>query len=164
MRLLLSSLRARLIFLVLLPIIPLVALLVYSVLEHRRLTIAEIQRNALNYANEIANSHAQIVDGARQLLIGLAQLPEVRDHDPLTCDRLFAAVRQRSLLYANLGAVKPNGDIFCSGLPLKAPVNLADRPYFQETLQTRDLAVSGYLIVRISGKETFSVVYLSLDA
>src|SRR3990167_8055874 len=105
MRLLLSSLRYRLIFLVLLCAIPLAGLLLYSVFEHRRLTIAEVERNALNYANEIANSHAQIVDGARQLLIGLSQLPGVRDHDPQSCNRLFTAPLQRSLLYANLGAV-----------------------------------------------------------
>ena len=160
----LASLRSRLITLVLLPIIPLVALLVYSVFEHRRLTIAEVQRNALNYANDIANSQEQIINGARQLLIGLAQLPEVRKHDSRACNTLLASILQRFPLYTTLAAAKPNGDVFCSGPALKQPLNISDRPYFQESLQTSDLAISGYLIGRISGKASLAVAYPSLDA
>ncbi|MBI2999052.1 MAG: PAS domain S-box protein, partial [Deltaproteobacteria bacterium] len=151
------------ILLALLCAIPLAGLLAYSVFEHRRLTIAEVQRAALNYANEIANSHAQIVDGARQLLIGLAQLPEVLDHNPGTCNTRFATILQRLPLYTVLAAAKPNGDVFCSGLPLKQPVNISDRPYFQESMQERDLAVSRYQIGRISGNATIAVSYPSVD-
>src|SRR3990172_1500627 len=160
----LASLRSRLITLVLLPIIPLVALLVYSVFEHRRLTIAEVQRDSLNYANDIANPQEQIINGARQLLIGLAQLPEVRKHDPRACNPLLASILQRFPLYTTLAAAKPNGDVFCSGPALKQPLNISDRPYFQESLQTSDLAIRGYLIGRIGGKASLAVAYPSLDA
>ena len=164
MRILLSSLRSRLIFLILLSAIPLAGLLLYSASEQRRLAVAAVQRDALNYANDIANSQEQIINGARQLLIGLAQLPEVRKHDSRSCSTLFGTILRQFTLYTTLAAAKPNGDVFCSGPALKQPLNISDRPYFQESLQTSDLAISGYLIGRISGKASLAVAYPSLDA
>ena len=159
----LSSLRSRLILLVLLSAIPLLALVLYTGFEHRRMAVTEAQRATLTFANEIADAHAQVLDGARQLLIGLAQLPEVLDHNPGTCNTRFATILRQLPLYTVLAAAKPNGDVFCSGLPLKQPVSISDRPYFQESMQERDLAVSGYQIGRISGKATAAVSYPSVD-
>ncbi|MBI2090011.1 MAG: hypothetical protein HYT78_14950 [Deltaproteobacteria bacterium] len=158
-----SGLRSRLIFLVLLSIVPLIGLLIYTAVEHRQHSIAEAQRNALRLANEIADSHGQIIESARHLLIGLAQLPEVLDHNSRACDTRFATILQRLPHYTVLAAAKSNGDVFCSGLLLKQPVNISDRPYFQESMQERDLAVSGYQIGRISGKATVAVSHPSVD-
>ncbi|MBI2997889.1 MAG: hypothetical protein HYY46_05470, partial [Deltaproteobacteria bacterium] len=160
----LSSLRSRLILLVLLSAIPLLALVLYTGFEHRRMAVTEAQRATLTFANEIADAHAQVLDGARQLLIGLTYLPVVHNHDSRSCNAVFASTLQRFPLYTTLAAATPNGDVFCSGLALKQPLNISDRPYFQESLQTRDLAVSEYLVGRISGKASLAIAYPSLDA
>ncbi len=164
MRLLLSSLRSRLILLVLLCAIPLAGLLLYSAYEQRRLTVAKAAQDALRLALEIAEIHDDIIHGARQLLIGLAYLPVVHNHDSQSCNTLFAALLRQFPIYANLGAAKPNGEVFCSSLPLKQPLNISDQPSFQAALQTRDLAVSGYLIGRISGKPSIVITYPAVDS
>lgn len=160
----LTSLRSRLVFLVLLCAIPLAGLLVYSAYEQRRLTVAKAAQDALRLAREIAQIHDDIIHGARQLLIGLAYLPVVTNHDSQSCNTLFAALLQQFPTYANLGVAKPNGEIFCSSLPLKQPLDISDQPSFQAALQTRDLAVSGYLIGRISGKPSIVITYPSVDS
>ena len=162
MRLLLSSLRSRLILLVLLCAIPLAGLLLYSAYEQRRLTVAKAAQDALRLALEIAEIHDDIIHGARQLLIGLAYLPVVHNHDSQSCNALFAALLRQFPIYANLGAATASGDVFCSSVPLKQPLNISDQPSFQATLQTTDLAVSRYLIGRISGKPSIVIVYPSV--
>ena len=163
MRLLLSSLRSRLIALVLLPIIPLTALLVYSVLEHRRTALAKAEGDTLNLAREISENHTDIIEGARQLLMVLVQLPQVHDYDSPSCNALFSHLHQQFPLYTIVGAAKPNGDVFCSSPASKKPLNLADRPYFQEILKTRALAMSSYQIGRVTGKANIPIAYPSLD-
>ncbi len=163
MRLLPSSLRSRLILLVLLPIIPLIALLLYSVLEQRRAALAKAEGDTLNLAREISENHTDIVEGAHQLLASMAHLPQVHDYDSSSCNALFSRVHQRFPLYTIVGAAKPNGDVFCSSPASKKPVNLADRPYFQEILKIRALVLSGYQIGRVTGKANIPIAYPSLD-
>lgn len=78
-----------------------------------------------------------MIDGARPLLVALAQLPPVRHRDPAACNALFARLLEQYPFYANIGANEPNGDIFCSGLSLVQPVSSADRVWFQRAVATR---------------------------
>src|SRR5207249_2996343 len=74
--------------------------------------------------------------------------------DSAACSALFAGLLQEYPRYANLGAMRLNGDIFCSGLPMTGPINSADRAFFQRALETRAFAVGDYQIGRITGKAT----------
>ena len=158
-----SSLRIRLLLLVLLAVLPALGLMAYEGLEHRRQHAVEVQEEALRLARLVSAEQKRLIEAGHQLLIGLAQLPVVRNHDAPACSALFAGILKRFPPNTNLGAVKPNGDIFCSGIPLSGPVNIADREYFQRVLQTRDFTVSGYLIGRVSGKPILILTYPALD-
>ena len=50
-----------------------------------------------------------------------------------------------------LALVGQNGRVTCASSPALIGVNIADRPYFQHALQSRDFALSDYLIKRVSG-------------
>ena len=47
-------------------------------------------------------------------------------------------------LYSNLGVVASDGNVLCSAIPLKEPVSVADSPWFQQAMKTRDFAVGEY--------------------
>lgn len=146
-----SSLRVRLLLPVLLAIVSAAGLLLYSALEDRRKDIIEAQEHALRLARLAASAHEQVIQGARQLLFGLVRLPEVRRGEPAACSAFFAGLLQQYPLYANLGTMRPNGDAFCSAVPLTRPVNAADMAWFQRVLRSRGFAVGGYQIGRITG-------------
>jgi len=84
-RLFLSSLRARLLLLVLLAIIPALGLILYTASAQRRTAAVEVEENALRLAQFAAANQGRASEGARQLLIALAQLPEVREGDSAEC-------------------------------------------------------------------------------
>jgi signal transduction histidine kinase len=76
---------------------------------------------------------------------------------------LFEDLLHQHPIYANFGAIRSNGEVFCSGLPLAGPVNLADRLYFRRALETRAFAVGEYQVGRITGKATVNLGYPIFD-
>jgi len=162
-RLSFSSLRVRLLLLVLLAIIPALGLILYTASEQRRLAATNVQEGALRLARLASSDQGRLIDGARQLLIGLAQLREVRHHNSRACRAFFADLLKQYPLYANLGAVKPDGDVFCSALPFRGRINVADRTYFRRAVETRDFAIGEYQIGRVTGKATVNFGYPVLD-
>jgi len=153
------SLRARLILLVLLAIIPALGLILYTGLEQRRLATEEIQETAQRLARLVSNDQARIIQGTRQLLVGLSELPEVRTQNHRFCSALFADLLKLHSPYANLGAVEPNGKLFCSALPMTESVNVAPRAWFQGAIQTHDFSAGEYQINHVSRKATINFGY-----
>lgn len=56
-----------------------------------------------------------------------------------------------------------DGNVFCSGIPLIGPINIADRLYFQRAVSLRSLALGEYQIGRLTGKATVNLGYPVLD-
>jgi signal transduction histidine kinase/HAMP domain-containing protein len=159
-----SSLRVRLMLLVLLSIFPTMALLFYNVAEERRHAAFVAQESALRVAREVASDHQQLIDGARQLLMGLSQVPAIRTLDAEACSTLFADILRKFSGYTNLAVVTPTGSMVCSGLPFRGPINIADRPYFQETLNQRGFTGSEYSTDPVTGKASIAIGYPVFDA
>ena len=67
-----SSLRVRLLVLVLLAIVPLLGLILYNAAERRALAADRAHTDALQIARLAASNQAQFIEQARQVLIGLA--------------------------------------------------------------------------------------------
>ncbi|MBI2879355.1 MAG: response regulator [Candidatus Rokubacteria bacterium] len=162
-RSLLSSLRARLLALVLVALLPMAGLILSSALERRRAAATEVGESVLRLTRLATANHARVLEGARQLLVGLAHLPEVRERKGEACGPLFAALLPHYPLYANLGAIDPDGELFCSALPQDRPIHLADRAYFQRAVATRAFAVGDYQIGRATGRATINLGYPALD-
>ena len=158
-----SSLRSRLIVLILLAILPALGLTLYTGLEERQIQSIQAKENALRLTRLAAGDLVQVTEGARQLLIGLAQLTEVRQTNTMVCGNLFANLLRQYPYYVNLGVIGPDGNIICSAIPLQSPVDLSDRGYFQRAFNKRGFAVSGYQVDRATGKPTMNFALPVLD-
>lgn len=87
-----ANLRVRLIGLVLTIVVPLVGLTIFNAAEQYQQNREEVQRDALSLALSVAIRQDQYIESARQLLLALAQLPEVRTHDVEGCNQLFSSL------------------------------------------------------------------------
>lgn len=159
----LSTLRARLLLLVLLAVLPALGLMLYTADEERRIAAAWAQEDALRLVRLTSTDQEQLIEGARQLLSVMAQLPEVRSSDVAACSALFTGLLKQHPHFISFGLIKPNGDLLCSFPPAGSPVNLSDRSYFQRVLHTRDFAVGDYQISRVTGKGSLNFGYPVLD-
>ena len=113
-----TSLRFRLLLLVLFAVLPAFGLTLFVDLEERKLAASSAQEEALRLARTVAAEQEQRIEHARQLLVTLAQLLAVQGNDPQTCQPLFAALLKQHDRYANLGVIRANGEVFCSAVPL----------------------------------------------
>jgi signal transduction histidine kinase/CheY-like chemotaxis protein len=160
----LSSLRARLLLLVVLAMVPTLLLVLHSELVEGAEATARAQDAALRLTQQAAERQHQLIEETRQLLVALAYLPAVRAADSTECARVMADINQQQPGYSVLGAADLAGNVYCSSLPLTEPVNLRERRNFREALATRTLAVGDFVIVRRSGKASLNLSYPILDS
>jgi diguanylate cyclase (GGDEF)-like protein len=157
------SLRYRLLSLVLLAVLPALTLVVLTAWEQRRQAAAGAQADALRLARLASTTHDRLAEGARSLLTGLAQLSDVQMHSSRACSALFADVQKQFPLYTNLGAVRPDGQLFCVARRAAAGGSASDRASLARARTTREFAVSGYVLDRATGKPVLTLAYPAVD-
>src|SRR5215468_5884820 len=158
-----TSLRTRLLLLVLLAVIPALGLTLYTNLEERQLRKAQVQEQAMRLARLVSADHERLIGDARRLLVNLARLPAVRDRNRTACNTLFADLLTQQSSYANLVVADADGNVFCSALPMTGQVYAGDRVYFRRAIETRDFAIGEYQIGRVTGKASVNFGYPVLD-
>lgn len=159
----LSSLRTRLVVLVLLAVVPALGLILYTASEQRRTATVEAENNTLRLVRLAANNQRQMVDSTHQLLTILAQLPVVRQGNTPECDRLLAKLLQQYPNHATLGVLDRQGNLVCNAIPYTGSINLSDYTYVQRALKTRKFVVGDYQIAQITKKALLKFAYPVLD-
>jgi len=154
-----SSLRARLILLVLLAVIPAIGLTVYSGLEQRSHVRMDAFNSALGIAQKASDDQENLIESTHQLLIALAQMDQVLKC-PSSGDSPFLSNLMKEFpFYTNLGTTGPDGQVICSAVPMRQPINFADREWFPRIIRNRKFTLSEYLIGRITGKPSIVLSY-----
>jgi PAS domain S-box-containing protein len=75
----------------------------------------------------------------------------------------MAELRMQFPTVSGIGAVGPDGVQFCSSSGNVARISLADRRYVQQALRDKTLAISGYIIGRLSGRPHLNFAYPAID-
>lgn len=114
-----SSLRLRLLLLVTLAVIPAFGLTFYTDQEERQLAAESARADALRLARLAAAEQAQVLEGARQLLLTVSQFPALQRADLAGCQTTFANILRQHQQYANLGLTTQAGDGLCSAVPIQ---------------------------------------------
>jgi hypothetical protein len=130
-----GSLRRRLLLLFLLAVMPVLVLIMVTNIEQRQMAAQGVRTEALRLIQLTTSQHEHYIEGVKQLLIALAQLPSVRSQDAEACSTLFSDLFKRYPYYTTLGVANLEGNSFCSPLRASGPVNLLDRAYYQSAHQ-----------------------------
>ncbi|WP_428827293.1 response regulator [Azonexus sp. IMCC34842] len=146
------SLSSRLWLVLALAMLPLFALTIYDYRHQRRNAIADIEKNARQMLQATRIEEQAALRQVRQMLRIMAASDNLKQLDPADCTGLVQRLLQSSEHVSNLGAAYPNGDVFCSAIPSPTPINVADRPWFQNSLTNHDVSDGQFLIGRFSGK------------
>ena len=159
-----ASLRARLIFLVILAVIPSLLLIAYLSSVGRRNGVAATEADALRMAQLAAYGHTRLIYGARELLTTLAELKEIRSGDPAVATVMLEKLLPYYRMYSNLGVATPDGKVVSSAVSSKQPESVVDRVWFREVLRTREFAVGEYQSGGAEGRDSLSFGCPVLDA
>jgi PAS domain S-box-containing protein len=158
-----ASLRVRLLVVVLVAVVPSLGIVWWSALGHRRVLMRQVEESAHDLAQLVAERHQRAVDGARGLLFGISRLPSVQRLDGRACSADLAPILSEARRYSNVGAVAPDGSMFCSAVPLKAPVNAGETPHVRGALRG-EFVVGGCVLSRSRGVPNFALAQPVRDA
>ncbi|MDB5863341.1 MAG: hypothetical protein JWO70_1147 [Betaproteobacteria bacterium] len=158
-----GGLRARLVLLVLLALVPAAALILYNASgEHEALVRAQRDDNA-RLMRLVAMQQARLLEGTHHLLVALSHTGVVRNDVSDACGEYLAELIAQYSWYGVFGVATTDGDVRCHSRKSGRMLNIADRSYFTRALQAREFTVGEYQIGRATGRPSFSVAYPVLD-
>jgi HAMP domain-containing protein len=154
----LHSLRSRLMLLVALAITPIAVMTVVNGVRERDQAVKASEENLRRLTRLAAANEAQSIEGARQILVDLASVPDLLGPKE-RCNALLADVLDRNEGYVNFGLIQMNGDVSCSAVPMLHPVNLGDRSHFKRAISERRFIAGDYVFGRVIRKHTINLTY-----
>jgi len=89
------SLTVRLMILVLIAVCPAIAIQAYNEYELRKAREGDIRQQVVQITKQFGEEIGELREGARQLLLALAQLTPVKLRDSAACDELFATLESQ---------------------------------------------------------------------
>lgn len=168
------GLRGRLILLLLAAFAVIFAMVAQHVAAHHAEHAANAKMHLLYEARLVAAGQRAIAARAKAILNGLMLRPGA----PATeCAQALAARLEQETEFIQIGKVRPDGEVICAAVPPGDHVNLSDRNWFQQALNSDQMVIGDVVTGRIVGKplinfakamrdeggRTTGVLYLSLD-
>ncbi|MEH2510939.1 PAS domain S-box-containing protein [Nitrobacteraceae bacterium AZCC 1564] len=147
------TLLSRLLVLVFVALLPAIGIQAYNEFDLRRSRQIEVQNHAINLADLAAAEQRQIVQGIRQVLIVLSQLPSIKKRDWQACNAYLGAVKQRFPVFLTLVVTDLKGQTFCDPYNSQKPVNVSARAYFASALKSGDFTVGEFSFGLQSGRK-----------
>ena len=90
-----------------------------------------------------------LVAAAQQLLVALAQLPEVMDRDAERVQPVLANILRLNPHYANIIVSDRTGAVCCSAVPMTSPITIADRRHFRNARTSGRFSSGEYIYCRV---------------
>src|SRR5258706_9850952 len=144
---------SRLFLLVAVALLPAIAIQMYNEFDLRRVRQVEVQNQALRLAKLAAAEQEQIVQGVRQVLIAMSELPSIKTKDSQGCDAYLAAIQQRFPAFIRFLVTDLNGRSFCNTNSDHRQINIAARAYFANVLKTGAFTVGEFSAGLATGRE-----------
>ena len=157
----LSSLRSRLILLVLLAVCPAFGVILYSAARHRDLIASQVQANALRVARAIAVEHERFFENAHQFLLMLSRAPQIRDNNKPACAKYLASLLEP--LYVDFGIMDLKGNLLCTGLKSRNSLVQAKGAHYSRVVQTHEFSVGAIRTDPATGKTVVNLGFPLID-
>ncbi|HSK09354.1 MAG TPA: PAS domain S-box protein [Vicinamibacterales bacterium] len=159
-----SGLRGRLLLLIVLATLPAFALTFLTGWLDRQRQRAAVAEDTVRLARQVASDQERTIDGTRQILSDLAQVPEVRAGDPVRSRTFFALLMKHYRGYDSFSVVDPAGNVLVSLPRSSGPVNFAERGWFREAVTERRFAVGDYQVAQLTKKAVLVAAWPVIDA
>lgn len=154
-----QSLKSRLVLLVILVALPGLTGLTYQSFVHRQHTIDTAIEQAINIVEIITSEQANLIKETQVFLQRLSTLESVLYSNTSECSIVLANILKFNNNYINLGIPRADGELLCNATPLDNPINVADRPYIQKALATRDFSIGAFQVDRATGITSINFAY-----
>ena len=159
------SARIRIVLLVLAAILPVLALTLYNGFRERSAAEAAEHDELRLVAELTAKRPEQLLLHARQLLQAIAANSDELLRDPNACRAYFKRMAlENEGVFRSLGVILKDGHLHCnSALPDAVSVNVGDRSYFRQALESGRFTVGEFQVGRNSRQSGINFALPVLD-
>lgn len=158
------SLRARLVLLLLLVMVPAAVMVAVTHGQQRQFVATEMEKTVRRITGLVLDKEDAIIGGAQALVVAIANSGYVAEGDTRRCRvRMEKLVREQSV-YLNLGYVDEGGNLACSAIPASETLNFADRQWFRDARDSGAFTTGEYVLSRITGEPVITYAYPITDA
>jgi len=154
-----QSIKAKLIFLIILVALPGLTGLIYQAFVERKHAIDTAIEQAINIVELTTSEQADLIEETKFFLQRLSTFSAVLNGNPSECSIALTNILKFSSSYINLGIPNMDGDLLCSAKPLEQPINVADRPYIQKAIATRNFSIGELQVDRATGLTSINFAY-----
>ena len=145
------GLTGRLFLLVILAVVPALVIQAWNEYDQRISREDDIRQHVIEITRQLGEEIGVLREGARQLLLALAQLDPLKFHQPDACSALFSQLKSRFSNYSLLGAADIDGRVFCASEPTSFS-SVANEPFFMRAMAQPGLAVGNYWVDPANGR------------
>ncbi len=140
----LATLRARLLLLLLIAMVPLVGLAMHLNGVGRARALTELEKDLRATLGAILVRHDAFVEHTHQVLRIMANADDIRDLGSAACSALAGRLRETQPQYLDFGAADARGNVACSSRPLREAAGFADRAWFRATVERQAFSHAHY--------------------
>jgi two-component sensor histidine kinase len=158
------SLRFRLSVLVAAAVAPSLALIGYNSYTWKDFLESDAGDEALASAQLVSAEFTQLLEGSRRLMSAMMKHPAVPDREE-ECTAYFKSVIADLVIYREAAFIDRDAKFHCSTIPIPATLDVRDRVYFREPLETGQFTVGTLTTGRVTGETSLhvSMPYRSAD-
>jgi signal transduction histidine kinase len=154
------SLLARLFVLVAIAVLPAIGMLAWNQYQEYQARVVEAHAHALQQAKLVSSEQDRLVDGARQLLVALANVPLVVNRDVDRCTAFLQELIKKYDAYSTMVAIGADGYTYCGSTAVsQRNIHLGDRGYFKGALATNGFVIGEYTEGRLVPNKVLPFAY-----
>ena len=129
-----SSLHFRLWVVIGLACLPVFLMVFLDYQEQRHDAVKGLENEVHRMLNSVEMTEESALRSMRQTFQIMARADNLQSLDSADCSGLAQRLMDSMENVANVGAVLPNGTVFCSALPIKKPTSVSNHPWFHHAL------------------------------
>ena len=153
------SIKAQILILALIVAIPAVGIIIYSGTQMREEALQSARVETIRLADNIAAEQQNFIAAAQQLIVALAQLPEVKRQDRARVEPVLRDILKLNAQYSNIFIADKKGLVWATAVPTRPPFIVADRRYFKSAIANGKLSTGEYVISRATTRPAFNIAY-----
>ncbi|MCE5282560.1 MAG: PAS domain S-box protein, partial [Deltaproteobacteria bacterium] len=157
------TIRGRLFLIVLIAILPALGVILWIGYEQHYEAMRNAEQKTLFLARNFAQQQQEITASTEQILRTLADVHHNAHHDSVACRKILRNIKERNPTYRYLFVADPDGLVQISSEG-NARLNVADRKYFRDAVETKSFSAGEYVISgEPGGNASLHFAYPQLD-
>jgi GGDEF domain-containing protein len=140
------SIRARLMVLATIAILPLLLDRIRDIESDRSDRIEAASKQALVLARQGGAAQSEAIVSVRSVLQVVASAQDLMTMRGQRCDSFLSDAAGKISWLKSMSVVEPNGNIICSSIASAIGANISRSPHFVQAMETGEFAMSGYFV------------------